>query len=369
MGKIARIVISFVLLLGFIPKLTFAAENSDFDADLETYLNEISEIRGFTVSKDDIEMSLSNYDETLGNFKTVNGPDGLKEFLGEVIKSDYSNLAYMKDDYGLSIEQLTSLLKENGEDLNDYVFVDDLDEAVYFYLNPDDSRSGNELDPDSIKELLTMFQDEFGLTDQELTNLTNHLKGLEEKLSTPEALDQMDKLAQRMEAFQQFQTIDQLTADQIQELLSIYQEFITILELKIDYVLVKGENETPLTILDLLKMEELVDAKLKVTISDLDGNFLADLLITGEMVDSDTVKQVGKDLSTTTDKVKEVVKAKPIAKHIVKGKKAVLHPVMKTVKGGELPNTAGNYVQNVLIGMLLILGGAGLYFTFRRKAA
>ncbi|MBT2737879.1 processed acidic surface protein [Bacillus sp. ISL-7] len=369
MGKIARIVITLVLLLGFLPKLSFAAENSDFDADLETYLKEISEIRGFTVTKDDIEMSLSYYDENLEDFKTVNGPDGLKEFLGEVIKSDYSNLAYMKDDYGLSIEQITSLLKENGEDLNDYVFVNDLDESVYYYSNPDDGGLGNELDPDSIKELLTMFQDEFGLTDQELTKLGDHLNGLKDKLSTPEALDQMEKLAQRMEAFQQFQTIDQLSPAQIQELMSIYQEFISMLEFKIDFILVKGDNETPLTLIDVLKMKELVNAKLKVTISDLEGNFLADLLVTGEMVDSDTVKQVGKDLSNTADKVKEVVKAKPIAKHVVKGKKPALHPVMKTVKGGELPNTAGNYVQNVLIGMLLILGGAGLYYSIRRRTA
>lgn len=104
----------------------------------------------------------------------------------------------------------------------------------------------------------------------------------------------------------------------------------------------------------------------------LKGNFLADLVVTGDMVDSQTVKKVGKDINTAADKVQEVVKEKPIIKHNLTGKKkvpAAAHLVVKTVKGGELPNTAGNYLLDVLIGILLILGGTGLYRLFRRRIA
>jgi hypothetical protein len=50
MGKLVRILISFVLLLGFlpIPKMTFAEETSQFDTDLDAYLKEISDLRDFT---------------------------------------------------------------------------------------------------------------------------------------------------------------------------------------------------------------------------------------------------------------------------------------------------------------------------------
>ncbi len=353
MGKMWKVLLALVLMLAVSPKISFAAQSASFDTDLKAYLKEISAIRGMTVTKEDIDKALSNYDETITDFKTVNGKDGLRSYLGEVIKADYSNLNYMKDDYNLTIDDLKSLLKENGEDISDYVFVDDLDIAVDFYLNPDGNGIDEQFDKEFINELLPLFQDEFGLTKDELTNLKNHLEGLNEKLSTPEAIAKLEQLSQRLMAFAQFDSINQLTSNQIQEFLSIYDELLSMMEVKVKFSIVKGNKEKPLSFLDLLKLESLDNAKLKASIYDLNGNLLADFIISGDIVNSGTIKHIGKDLNTATEKIKEVKKQKP---------------VFKTVKGGQLPNTAGNYALNILLGFIIALAGIfGL--RYYRKAA
>jgi len=353
MGKMFKVLFAVVLLLAVAPNISFAAQSTSFNADLDAYLKEISEIRGFFVTKEDIEKSLSNYDEEIADFDSMDGEDGLKSFLGDVIKEDYSNLTDILEANDITLDELQALLKENGEDINDYVFVDDLDEAVYFYLNPDDSGLDFGIDEEMIKELLPMIQEEFDLSDQEVTNLKNHLEKISDKLSTPEAISKMEQLAQRMENFGVFDSLDDLTADQVQEMLSIYDELFSLVELKVKFSLVKGNKETPLSLLDIMKMDELINAKLKVYIYDLDGNLLADLIITGDMVDSGTVQDIGKNIDTVTKKVEKVTTQKP---------------VVKTVKGGQLPNTAGNYVLNILIGIMIALAGM-IGFRYYRKAA
>lgn len=64
------------------------------------------------MTKDDIETSLSFYDESIENFESIGD---LKEALGEVIKADLSNLDVIYDDYNLTNESLTNLLHENGK--------------------------------------------------------------------------------------------------------------------------------------------------------------------------------------------------------------------------------------------------------------
>ncbi|MGV3467376.1 MAG: processed acidic surface protein, partial [Heyndrickxia sp.] len=260
---------------------------------------------------------------------------------------------YMKDDYDVTIDDLKPLLKENGEVLNDYMVVDDLDMAVDFYFNPDGSNEDEEFDKDFINAMLPLLQDEFGLTKDELTNLKTHLEGLNGRLSTPEATERLDQLSQRMMTFKQFDSLDQLTSSQIQEFLSIYDELLSMMELKVKFSLVKGSKETTLSFLDLLKLESLNNAKLKASIYDLSGNLLADLIITGDMVDSGTIKHAGKDLNTATEKIKEVKKQQT---------------KVKTVKGGQLPNTAGNYTLNILLGFIIAIAGIFGISYYRRAA-
>ncbi|MDF2512755.1 MAG: hypothetical protein K0S04_2621 [Herbinix sp.] len=108
-----------------------AAENSLTEMDLTAYLQEISAIRGFEVSEDNIAFALYMADKSLEDFKTV---EELKAFLGEVILADNSNLSNVYNKYNLDLTSIEEVLKENGEELKDYVFLSDLDIALDFYI-------------------------------------------------------------------------------------------------------------------------------------------------------------------------------------------------------------------------------------------
>lgn len=347
MKKIGVYFLALLLVTGLFPQASLAVASTQFDRDLEAYLMEVSEIRGFEVTKDDIEYSLSFWDESLEDYDSV---AELKESLGEVIKKDLSNLNEVYEEFDLDEEGLKALLEENGESLEDYVFLFDLQMTVSSVLYPEEEFPAD-IDPEQLaKELAALLEEEFDLTQEEMQNFIDHFKSLEEKLTKPETTEQLEALAERMMAFENFTEVDELTSEQITELLSIYNEFLNIFELKTEFSLIKGDTETPLSLFDLIKMKELVNAKLKIKFFNLSGKFLGDIIITGENVDSEKIVDTGKKIEKATEKAKE--------------SKA---PVKKTVKGGKLPNTASDFGQNALFGMALLLTGFVLYRKVRTR--
>lgn len=353
MRKTAKVLLALLLVFSIFPRLSFAAQDASFNEDLEVYLQEISEIRGFEVTTDHIEKELTLWDVSIDDFETV---AELSAFLAEVIKADYSNLDPILESYELTLEELQSLLAENGESLDDFVFVDGLVYTISFYLYPEGEIPGEvPVDEELVEDLLITLNDEFGLTETEINQLTEHLMSLEEKLSTPESLEKLESLAERMMAIGDFETLDDLTAEQIQEFLSIYDELMQLFELKIDFTLIKNDQGTPVTIWDVLIMKELINAKLKIAISDLSGNLLADLIITGEMIDSEVVEEIGEEVDQATEEAKEQVS------NTIQTPQQV-----KTEKGGKLPNTAGNFASNGLIGLVLLASGVLVYRNTRK---
>src|SRR6185437_15841638 len=170
MKKLGAILLSFLLFVGVFPTSSFAAA-STFDADFNKYLKSVSQTRGFEVTKDDVEYSLSLYDESLENFDTI---ADLEDFLGEPIAADLHNVQDVYADFDLDKTSLNALLKENGQSL------DDLYEDVGFYLEGDDwykddesydeedASYDDELSEEDLSGLLSFMQSELGLTSEEL---------------------------------------------------------------------------------------------------------------------------------------------------------------------------------------------------------
>lgn len=339
-----KVFLAFLLVVALFPTLSFAAETTIPEEDMAAYLEDLSEQRGFEVTLEHVENSLAYWGAELAEYSSV---EELAEFMGAVIQADYSNLEDLLEFNEITLEALEALLAENGETLDDYVFLDDLDDAVFFFLNPD--FDPGEIDEDFIDELVTSLQEELGLTDVEIDNLINYLISLDEELSSEENLVKFEELAARMEAIGDFETIDELTAEQAQELLSISSELLALLQLDVEYILVKGDTQTEVTILDLLAMDELVNANLKINIYDLEGTLLADLIVTGEMVDSDIINDIGAEVDEATETVKENT------------------PPVKTEQGGKLPKTAGSSMDYLLMG-LLATGVGVLVYRRNRKA-
>ncbi|MEH7283983.1 processed acidic surface protein [Priestia megaterium] len=376
MKKLGAILLSFLLFVGVFPTSSFAAA-STFDADFNKYLKSVSQTRGFEVTKDDVEYSLSLYDESLENFDTI---ADLEDFLGEPIAADLHNVQDVYADFDLDKTSLNALLKENGQSLDDYVYLDDLYEDVGFYLEGDDwyeddesydeedASYDDELSEEDLSGLLSFMQSELGLTSEELNRIEAHFTSLEDELSNEATLNRLDQLGERLAAFEDFDTATELSADQVAELMSIYKEMLSIFHLDAKFALVQGGNERPLSLTDLINLEELKNASLKISLYTTDGKFLADMVITGDMFNSDIITDTGKEVEKSAEAVAKPAQAqKPaVEKKQEPVKKQTNGAVQKTVKGGKLPETASNYVTNTLIGLVLVAAGFVLFRKVRR---
>ncbi|MED3982416.1 processed acidic surface protein [Priestia megaterium] len=376
MKKLGAILLSFLLFVGVFPTSSFAAA-STFDADFNKYLKSVSQTRGFEVTKDDVEYSLSLYDDSLENYDTI---ADLEDFLGEPIAADLHNVQDVYADFDLDKTSLNALLKENGQSLDDYVYLDDLYEDVGFYLEGDDwyeddesydeedASYDDELSEEDLSGLLSFMQSELGLTSEELNRIETHFTSLEDELSNEATLNRLDQLGERLAAFEDFDTATELSADQIAELMSIYKEMLSIFHLDAKFALVQGGNERPLSLTDLINLEELKNASLKISLYTTDGKFLADMVITGDMFNSDIITDTGKEVEKSAEAVAKPAQAqKPaVEKKQEPVKKQTNGAVQKTVKGGKLPETASNYVTNTLIGLVLVAAGFVLFRKVRR---
>ncbi|USK36084.1 processed acidic surface protein [Bacillus sp. F19] len=214
------------------------------------------------------------YDKSIANFESVKQ---LEDFLGEVIKADLSNLVYFKENYDLDRQSLLQLLAENDKDLHDYIYIFKLEESVWTHLR------------------------------------------------------RLDDLGNRMSAIGEFEVTEDLSAGKIAELASIYDEILSIFNLKASYSLVKDGSETSLSLADLIRLDELKGANLKVALFSADGTFLADLIITGEMVSSEVLEETGEQVEESAKQAAKTIEAseQPVKKHITK---QMNHAEPKTVK-------------------------------------
>jgi processed acidic surface protein len=259
----------------------------------------------------------------------------------------------------LDKQALLQMLEENGEDINDYIYIDNLEETVW-------NLTGGGMDGEVAEDILPIFEQELGLTEEELQRLEDHLMSLEDHLSNPETVKQLEELGNRMMAFEEFDVATELTAEQIAEMASIYEELLSIFKLNVSYSLVKSGSESPVSLLDLMKLEELKGANLKISIYNTDGKFLADLLITGDMVDSDTLTNAGGQIKESAKEVQKTIEKAPVAKPVKQKISAHTKSEQQTVKGAKLPNTASDYLPSALLGLFLVLLGSLMYRKIRK---
>ena len=384
MKKLLSLLLAITISLGMLPVSAFAIESNDkeFTAFLqeigwesqdyieyleskEWYLEDFESIDelGTPLTEDSVQSVLQEFELTREELNDLlveygsieEGQDVLEgtwlifeEELREEVEFyingwegtpiDDENLQQLLKDYNLgSIEELDALLKENDDSRDNYEYIEDLEWAVDFYINGDDYMD------EEIADLFT----EIDLTDEEMEKLFAHFETL--NWEDPAFLDQMMLLADRMMGFEEFETADELSAEQVAELFSIFAEMKQLLQIETKYYLVVDGQKQPISIDTLMTMESTNGNDLIMEIYSQNGELLADIRITGDMVGSEIIQETGKDLQEAEKMVKETPTA--------------AKPPVKTVKGGELPKTATGHVENILLG--LGLAAAGL-FLFRR---
>ena len=338
MKKILVSVVAVILAFYFVPTNTFAEVNDD---DLTAYLTVVSGERGYPISKDNFVTYLEEYSLIyLEDFENV---QELEEYLGEVIKSDNSNLGPIYEDFEMDELQLTELLNENGEVLENFIYVDDLYFAVLNIATPIEMP-----DLDDITADIDGLMKDIDLTDEEIENLMNHLLSIEEELNSHEVGERLMSIAERMMVIDP----ENPTEEQIKEVGNAFEELMSIFKMKASFYIVEGNNKTQISAAELMQMEVLEGDYLLIQLFDINGTLLADVKFT-----SDEIKDIPTTVEEVADTVKEEVKS-PNPPVVTKAPNKV-----KTVKGGKLPVTDSNNLDGAMAGAALI--GIGL-FLYRR---
>ena len=240
-------------------------------------------------------------------------------------------------EYEMTLEELKQLLAENGDSLDNYQYIEDLEAAIMQYTSYD---------------FIQGSMEEIGLTEAEVEKVAKHILSID--LEDPAIEQRLEALLNRMEQIPEFESASELTQAQLAEIASIYTELLDIFQMKAQYYLIKNGEKTPLSLNELLVLETTNGADLLIELYSKSGEFLADVILTAELFGSDLIEEVK-------------VIAKPITNPIANPEKAPAKKVKKTVKGGKLPNTAGNYAEGILFGLVLV--GAGSMILIRRKRA
>ena len=253
-----------------------------------------------------------------------------------------ANLALLLEDFGFaSKEELEQFLNSFDESLTDYEFIEDLESSIMFYQE----EWLFDLDMENVFA-------EFGLTEQELERLLQHFDTLD--YTNPQFEERLMALSERMIAIEEFSTITELSAEQIAELLSIYDEFMEIFEMEAKYYFVKGDEKKEMSVQSLISLESTDGYDLLIELYNLEGDFLADILLTADMFGSDLIVDTGKELENSTPTV-------------IPPPKKPADNTNQTVKGGKLPKTASDFAQNAAIGLGFIAFGALLFRRTRVK--
>ncbi|MDR7072408.1 processed acidic surface protein [Fictibacillus barbaricus] len=255
------------------------------------------------------------------------------------------NLQQLLEDYDFqSKEALEKFLNDNDDSIDNYEFIEDLDLTVDYYKNGADYED----------ELTNLFTD-IGLTDDELEKLFAHFETL--NWEDPAFVDNVVSLSDKMMSFEDFETADELSSEQVADLFSILNEMHQLFQIETKFYLVdgKGQKES-LSIEALMKMDSTNGKDLVMEIYNNKGELLADLKVTAAMLGSEVIQDTGKDL----EKAEKIITTAPVA--AIKAK-----PPVKTVKGGKLPTTATNHAAYTLIGLSLLLAGILMFRRFRVK--
>ena len=210
-------------------------------------------------SKQDLLDYLNYYEMPLDAFDSV---ADLKEALGTPINAE--NLQDLLTKYQLSKSELNSLLSQFGDSLNDYKFIEDLDDSLAFYTN------NNGLMGQLMNELAKI-----GVTKQETKSFFDYLTKVEE--NNKNQLDQMKALDVRIEQFLETADPTNLTDRQINELADILQNIFQAYEIEVKLKL----NNKVITVKDLLTMKK--PGNFYAAIFSKSGELLLDFSIPAEL--------------------------------------------------------------------------------------
>jgi processed acidic surface protein len=290
--------------------------------ELEQYIESI----GWSMS--DLLNYLDKYKMTVADFQSM---EELKQWLGTPITEE--NMQRLLKKHQLTQEELEALLGQFGETMQDYTFIEDLDTAVRFYLRHNEKMQ-------QINDMLGAI----GFTESEAKRLFDHIASL----PNPHVGQQLAELDRRLQPFLQVEDVTQLTETQRRQLLSIWEDVLSTLQMKAAFYLEENGKKQKISYHELATANMPEGRELLVELYNEAGELLSDVRLSKEMFTSGYVVRAGERWIAAGELASEM---------------------KETMYGEKMPDTASPYLARTLSGVLLALFGFYIYWSSKKKLA
>ncbi|MFE4140655.1 processed acidic surface protein [Peribacillus sp. YIM B13472] len=127
-------------------------------------------------------------------------------------------------------------LEEGDSIIDTFHFIYDIEDIIDLEMDYDE---------EEIIDLMDRLFTEIGLTDEELDRFMNHLLPIVED---PSFETRLMAISDRMDQLEYFETIDELSAEQVAELLSIYNDLQSLLQIQFKFALIQDGVTTNLSL-------------------------------------------------------------------------------------------------------------------------
>ena len=283
-------------------------------------------VEGMGLSYEKFQEYLAFHELTIEEFETL---EELDAFIGTPITE--SNLNELLATQDLSKEELQSLLSGFGESLDQYLFIEDLEADVKFYVEHGEV----------LHEAQRLLAD-VGLSEAEVDRLFHHILSIDKSLLEKD----IDRITQELEPFYSYEGTTELTAEMNEDLMSLYNDMLTAFQLTPSYYLDSDGEKSVITVSELLEKESLNGDKLLVELTNAQGSMVLDFEVTEKMLADDFLLVRGEQLMNVAGLASEL---------------------NVSMGGNKLPNTASPFGRNMLIAALITLFGLGLLFKSRHN--
>ena len=306
--------------------LSLTIDNDVFAAVSHDEAKKHVEDLGFSYEK--FQDYLAFHELTLEEFESL---EELDTFIGTPITE--ANLNELLATQDLSREELQSLLSGFGESLDQYLFIEDLEVDVKFYLDH----------AEVIQEAQRLLAD-VGLSEDEVDRLFHHILSIDKSLLEKD----IDRITQGLEPFYSYERKSEVTSEMNENLMDLYNEMLTAFQLTPSYFIFNDGEKSAISVSDLIGEDSLKGDKLLVELTNAQGSMVLDFEVTEKMLVDDFLLVRGEQLMNVAGLASEL---------------------SVSMAGDQLPNTASPFGRNMVIAVLIILFGFGFLQKLRQYKA
>ncbi|WP_246938694.1 processed acidic surface protein [Bacillus pinisoli] len=297
-----------IFVFTFLSPLLIQADTLD---ELETYLNHIG------WSQVDLEEYLNK--QGLSTEQDYS-PKELLEKLGTPVNE--SNIRLLLKQYKLSRQELDQLLHQVGENVEEYSFIEDLNEAVSYYIEHAEDIAG-----------LSNFLSYIGLTEHETVGLYQHIQSLDPVLLKKSLLTINQRMAQNTSS-------EAMEPTNKEELFPFFNEVLSVYNLTATYHINASTSEGA-------SQEQLNGERVRVELFNQAGNRIGDLQFSSDMLSPDFITQTSQQLLRIGE-----------TKHAIQ----LIPSDIQTQ-----PNASHSPYVSLVYGAILLLGSTVFYLISRNK--